>query len=79
MDDLVDVGVFAKRTGSPDGLGDTLYLKQHRIRSGKQTITVIVPRRPTQAGIDPYGKFIERVRDDNVAAVTSDTTGSGSR
>ena len=79
MDDLVDVGVFAKRTGSPDGLGDTLYLKQHRIRSGKQTITVIVPRRPTQAGIDPYRTFIERVRDDNVAAVGSDTTGSGGR
>jgi hypothetical protein len=60
-------------------LGDTLYLKQHRIRSGKQTITVIVPRRPTQAGVDPYRKFIERVRDDNVAAVASDTTRTGGR
>jgi ABC-type transport system involved in multi-copper enzyme maturation permease subunit len=79
MDDLVEVGVFAERAGNSGGLGDTLYLKQHRIRSGKQTITVVVPRRPAQAGVDPYRKFIERERDDNVAAVGSDTTRSGGR
>ena len=37
MDDLVEIGVFAP--GEGDGLGEPLYLKQHRIRSGKQTIT----------------------------------------
>jgi hypothetical protein len=79
MDELVEVGVFAEQAGNAGSLGDTLYLKQHRIRSGKQTITVIVPRRPAQAGVDPYHKFIERVGDDNVAAVVSDTTTSGSR
>jgi hypothetical protein len=70
MDDNVDVGVFAGpvRDGSP---GETLYLKQHRIRSGKQTIVLTVPRRPTRAGIDPYRKLIERERDDNVAEVVS--------
>jgi hypothetical protein len=61
MDDLVEVGVFA----GPE----TLYLKQHRIRSGKQTIELTVPRQPTRAGIDPYRKLIERERDDNVAVV----------
>ena len=79
MDDLVEVGVFAEQPGNPGGLGDTLYLKQHRIRSGKQSITVVVPRRPARAGVDPYRKFIERERDDNVAAVGSDTTRSGGR
>jgi ABC-2 type transport system permease protein len=79
MDDLVEVGVFAERTGKPAGLGETLYLKQHRIRSGKQAITVVVPRRPAQAGIDPYRKFIERERGDNVAAVGSDTAPGGGR
>ncbi|MDB4915087.1 MAG: Peptidase rane alanine aminopeptidase [Gemmatimonadetes bacterium] len=74
MDDLVEVGVFANRAGNAGGLGETLYLKQHRIRSGKQTIAVVVPRRPTQAGVDPYRKFIERERGDNIAAVGSDTT-----
>jgi hypothetical protein len=33
-----------------------------------------VPRRPAQAGVDPYREFIERERDDNVAAVASDAT-----
>ncbi|HUQ83837.1 MAG TPA: hypothetical protein VM076_21985, partial [Gemmatimonadaceae bacterium] len=79
MDDLVEVGVFAEKTGGQGGLGETLYLKQHRIRSGKQTITVAVPRRPAQAGVDPYRKFIERQRDDNVAAVKSDATSNGGR
>ncbi|HYW31106.1 MAG TPA: M1 family aminopeptidase, partial [Gemmatimonas sp.] len=79
MDDLVEVGVFAEQTGTQGGLGETLYLKQHRIRSGKQTITVVVPRRPGQAGADPYAKFIERDHDDNVAAVASDTTHKGGR
>jgi hypothetical protein len=77
MDDLVEVGVFTEQPGKPGGLGEPLYLKQHRIRSGQQTITVVVPRRPAQAGIDPHGKFIERERDDNVAAVGSDTSRSG--
>jgi hypothetical protein len=68
MDDAVEVGVFAG--AALDGsLGETLYLKQHRIRSGKQTILLTVPRLPTRAGIDPYRKLIERDRDDNVAAV----------
>jgi hypothetical protein len=76
MDDLVEVGVFAEGTGNPGGLGETLYLRQHRLRGGKQTITVVVPRRPGQAGLDPHRKFIERERNDNVAAVGSDTARS---
>ena len=71
MDELVEVGVFAEPTGKSNALGDTLYLKEHRVRSGKQTITVVVPRRPVHAGIDPHRKFIERERNDNVAAVAS--------
>ena len=42
---------------------------QHRIRNGKGTITVVVPRRPALAGVDPYRKLIERERDDNLATV----------
>jgi len=70
MDEPVEVGAFVGPVvdGAP---GATLYLKQHRIRSGKQTIVLTVPRLPTRAGIDPYRKLIERDRDDNVAAVVS--------
>jgi hypothetical protein len=68
MDDNVEIGVFAGAAlaGSP---GETLYLEQHRIRSGKQTIVLTVPRLPTRAGIDPYHKLIQRDRDDNVTEV----------
>ena len=67
MNDLVEIGVFAPAKG--DSLGEPLYLTRHRIRSGKQTIQVTVPRQPSRAGIDPYRKLIDRERDDNVAAV----------
>jgi hypothetical protein len=65
---LVEVGVFAgpPRGGSP---GEALYLKQHRIRAGKQTIVLTVPRLPARAGIDPYRTLIERERDDNIAEI----------
>jgi ABC-2 type transport system permease protein len=72
MDDLVEIGVFAGNPakGSP---GESLYLKQHRIRAGKQAIVITVPRQPTRAGIDPYRKLIERERDDNVGTVRLET------
>jgi len=72
MDDLVEVGVFAgpPRGGSP---GEALYLKQHRIRAGKQTIVLTVPRLPARAGIDPYRTLIERERDDNIAEIGGGT------
>ena len=70
MNDLVEVGVFAgpPRGGTP---GEEVYLKQHRIRAGKQTIVLTVPRLPARAGVDPYRTLIERERDDNVAEVRS--------
>jgi ABC-type transport system involved in multi-copper enzyme maturation permease subunit len=72
MNDLVEVGVFAgpPRGGSP---GEALYLKQHRIRAGKQTIVLTVPRLPARAGIDPYRTLIERERDDNIAEIGGGT------
>ena len=72
MNDLVEVGVFAgpPRGGSP---GEALYLKRHRIRAGKQTIVLTVPRLPARAGIDPYRTLIERERDDNLAEIGGGT------
>ncbi|HEY0739188.1 MAG TPA: M1 family aminopeptidase [Herpetosiphonaceae bacterium] len=74
LDDLVEIGVFAP--GEGDSLGEPLYLKQHRIRSGQQTITVTVPREPAHAGIDPYHKLIDRQGDDNVVGLGADRAGS---
>ncbi|AHG92628.1 Peptidase M1 membrane alanine aminopeptidase (plasmid) [Gemmatirosa kalamazoonensis] len=68
MNDLVEIGAFGASAGG-GSLGETLYLAQHRIHTGKQTIVLTVPRRPARAGIDPFRKLIERERDDNVADV----------
>jgi ABC-2 type transport system permease protein len=72
MDDLVDIGVFAGNA-SGSSPGESLYLKQHRIRAGKQTVVMTVPRQPARAGIDPYRKLIEKKRDDNLSAVQLQT------
>jgi cation transport regulator ChaB len=68
MNDLVDVGVFAR--GNGDALGAPLQLRRQRIHSGAQTIRVIVSREPARAGIDPYDMLIDRERGDNVRDVT---------
>lgn len=69
MDESVQIGVFAPTEEGSD-YGETLYLEMHRIRSGQQTITVTVPREPSDAGIDPYHLLIELERFDNVEEVT---------
>jgi ABC-2 type transport system permease protein len=63
MNDLIEVGIFAA------GKNDPFYLTRHRIRTGKQTIRIIVPQQPSRAGVDPYRKLIERERSDNVVDV----------
>jgi hypothetical protein len=68
MNDLVEIGVFAESAGGRD-LDTPLYLWRHRLRAGRQTITVVVPRRPARAGIDPLHKLIQREPGDNVVDV----------
>ncbi len=56
------------RCQGPD-FGETLYLRNHRIRTGRQTIEVTVPKKPSDAGIDPYLLLIDLERFDNVEEV----------
>lgn len=63
MNDLIEVGVFAP------GKSDPFYLTRLRIRTGKQTLRIIVPQEPSRAGVDPNRKLIERERGDNVVEV----------
>jgi ABC-2 type transport system permease protein len=63
MNDLIEVGVFAP------GKDDPFYVARHRIRSGQQTLRIIVPQEPSLAGVDPNRKLIERERGDNVVEV----------
>jgi hypothetical protein len=65
--DWVEIGVFAPAAPG-EVLGKPLYVQKHRVRSGRQTITVTVSQKPARAGIDPYnlldwdeGDNIERI------------------
>ncbi len=68
MDDLVEVGVFA--VAEDGGLGEPLYLRVHRVRSGEQQITVTVPGKPARAGIDPRSLLIDVDSTDNLREIT---------
>jgi len=46
------------------------YLQKHRIRAGKQTVTLMVPQKPTRAGIDPRYLLDDLTEtDDNIKGV----------
>ena len=64
MNDVIDVAVFATGNDRP------IYLARHRVKSGEQTLKILVPQQPSRAGVDPERKLIERVREDNVVKVT---------
>jgi hypothetical protein len=61
MDDWIEVGAFVE--GSP-------YIEKRRIHSGKQTITLTVPRKPTRAGIDPDNLLLDLDSENNIKEVT---------
>ncbi len=67
MNDFVEIGVYGAR--KPGKVSKPLYLQMHRIRSGKQQISVIVSGKPVQAGIDPRNLLIDVVMDDNIKAL----------
>jgi hypothetical protein len=71
MNEWIPVGVFASVEGG-DELSAPLYLQRQRIRSGRQTITLFVSRKPALAGIDPFHvlDWGERENDDNIEPVT---------
>ena len=60
--DLVDIGVL-------DSDGKFLYLQKQKIDRERQEFTVTVDKVPSDAGVDPLIKLIDRNPDDNVTAV----------
>jgi hypothetical protein len=67
MDEWVELGVFAP-AGPGEILGKPLYVEKHRVRSGRQTITVTVSAKPARGGIDPYN-LLDWEEGDNIEAI----------
>lgn len=70
MAEDVPVGVFTVMPGKAGfGAGSVLALGDRPIRSGVQTLHLLVNARPQFAGVDPYDELIDRDSEHNVIAV----------
>ena len=71
LDEAFDIGVFSAEPGSKGFTQAAVLLMERRaIKSGVQTIKLLLDKQPAFAGIDPYNKRIDRNSDDNVKAVS---------
>lgn len=59
LDSWFDVAVFAE-TDKPLEEVTPLYIAKHRLRSGKQRLTVRITERPGNVALNPFHKMIER-------------------
>jgi len=67
INEMIEIGIFAPaRPG--EILGKPLYVQKHRVRSGTQTITVVVPEKPARGGIDPYN-LLDWEEGDNIETI----------
>jgi ABC-2 type transport system permease protein len=64
LDTWFDVALFAE-TGEPLEGVTPLYIEKHRLRSGKQALTVRTSKRPGIVALDPFHKRIERSAENN--------------
>ena len=62
LHDWIDIGVL-------DADGQPLFLEKKKIEQEETSFTVIVPKKPAKAGIDPYNKLIDRRPKDNTIPV----------
>jgi aminopeptidase N len=59
--DWIDIGIYSKER--------LIYLKKHLITKKENTFTIRVNEQPTEAGIDPLHKLIDRHSNDNTINV----------
>ena len=70
LSDAFDLALFAKTPANPAfDAKDVIAFKHLAVKSGKQSFTFTVDRKPAFAGLDPYNKAIDRNTDDNVTPV----------
>ncbi|WP_298778580.1 M1 family aminopeptidase [uncultured Polaribacter sp.] len=63
--DYIDVGIFTEEEIDGKMKEVELYFKKHKITAINNKITIIVDKKPTEVGIDPYNKLIDTVSEDN--------------
>ena len=70
LDEPFDLGAFAVEPGRPGyTAASVITTTRERLHSGKQTVRLVVDRRPSVVGVDPYNKRIDRNSEDNLTRV----------
>ena len=67
LDDWIDVGIYGSGSNGKDSL---IYFRKHKFNSPSTILKIEVSSQPTQAGIDPIYKLIDRNSSDNVQSVS---------
>jgi ABC-2 type transport system permease protein len=70
LDTWFDVAVFAETKENLDGV-TPLYIAKHRLRSGKQVLTIRTSERPGIAALDPFHKRVERSAENNSRVIAA--------
>jgi aminopeptidase N len=65
VDDWIDIGVFAKEKVGGKEEEKVLYLQKHHMTEASATLELLVDELPSEVGIDPYNKLIDRNPEDN--------------
>jgi len=63
--DYIEIGIFTEEEVDGKNKEVELYLKKHKILAINNKITLIVDKKPTEVGVDPYNKLIDTNSDDN--------------
>ena len=63
--DYVEVGIFSEEEVDGEKEEIELYLQKHKITAINNKVTIIVDKKPTEVGVDPYNKLIDTNSNDN--------------
>ena len=65
LQDYIDIGVFGSEEVDGEKKEVELYLQKHKITQINNKISLIVDKKPTEVGVDPYNKLIDTQSMDN--------------
>ncbi len=66
LDDWIDIGIFGERGDGDPPAGKLLLLEKRHFTELEATVELVVDEEPTQAGIDPFNKLVDRNPDNNL-------------
>jgi ABC-2 type transport system permease protein len=65
LSDYVEIGIFGEEEVEGKKKEKILYLEKVKVTAIKNTYSIVVDGKPTEAGVDPYNKLIDIRSDDN--------------